>query len=64
MTETSGPERADGGSEQTYDGQDEPMYVSDDQLPEDLRPSEDNPLARPADEDEESTPRPPVVDGL
>jgi hypothetical protein len=26
--------------------------ISDDQLPEDLRPSEDNPLARPLDEED------------
>lgn len=29
--------------------------VSDDQLPEDLRPSEDNPLAQPLDPDDEAT---------
>lgn len=27
------------------------MSVSDDELPEDLQPNEDNPLAQPADED-------------
>jgi hypothetical protein len=58
MTETSdsrGPERGDDGAEQTYDGQDDPSYVSDDQLPEDLRPSDDNPLAMPPDEDDPPT---------
>lgn len=29
--------------------------VSDDQLPDDLQPSEDNPLAQPLDPDDEST---------
>lgn len=29
--------------------------ISDDQLPEDLQPSEDNPLAQPLDPDDEST---------
>jgi hypothetical protein len=28
-----------------------PMSVGDDQLPEDLRPSDDNPLAQPAEDD-------------
>lgn len=27
--------------------------ISDDRLPEDLRPTDDNPLAKPLDEDEE-----------
>jgi hypothetical protein len=31
--------------------QDDTLDVGDDQLPEDLRPSEDNPLAQPADDD-------------
>lgn len=30
---------------------DGPLSVSDEELPEDLRPSEDNPLALPADDD-------------
>ena len=30
---------------------DEPGYISDDQLPEDVRPSEDNPLAQDPDEE-------------
>ncbi len=33
------------------DEQDGPMSVPDEELPEDLRPSEDNPLAEPADDD-------------
>jgi hypothetical protein len=32
-------------------GEDGPLTVGDDQLPEELRPSEDNPLAQPADDD-------------
>ena len=28
-----------------------PMSITDDDLPEDVRPSEDNPLAQPADDD-------------
>lgn len=40
-------------SEQSSDRaeQDGSLSVSDDQLPEDLQPSEDNPLAQPADDD-------------
>lgn len=45
----SGP----GSAEEPFDGQDEPVYVSDDQLPEDLRPTDDNPLAKPKSEDDE-----------
>jgi len=30
--------------------------ISDEQLPEDLRPTEDNPLAQPLDEDEAKSP--------
>ena len=40
-------ERSSGGDE-SAEG---PLSVTDDQLPEDLRPSEDNPLAEPADDD-------------
>ncbi len=29
--------------------------ISDDQLPEDLRPGDDNPLAKPLDPDDEAT---------
>ena len=37
-----------GGASSDEDG---PLTVRDDQLPEDLQPSEDNPLAQPADDD-------------
>ena len=33
------------------DDEDGPLSITDDELPEDLRPSEDNPLAQPADDD-------------
>jgi hypothetical protein len=33
------------------DEQEGPVSVPDDQLPEDLQPGEDNPLAQPADDD-------------
>lgn len=32
--------------------------ISDDQLPEDLQPGDDNPLAQPLDPDDEATPSP------
>lgn len=32
-----------------------PGEITDDQLPEDVRPSEDNPLAEPLDPDDEAT---------
>ncbi len=41
------------GDGQTFDGQDDPTYVSDDQLPEDLRPTDDNPLAKPRSEEDD-----------
>ena len=31
---------------------DDPRGITDDQLPEDLRPSEDNPLAQPLDDED------------
>ncbi len=34
-------------------GQPDPTGVSDDELPEDLRPTDDNPLAKPADVDDD-----------
>jgi hypothetical protein len=37
------------GSDTSGDGPD--LGISDDQLPEDLQPGDDNPLASPADED-------------
>ena len=45
---------AAGGQDEDFPGSDDPSQISDDQLPEDLRPTDDNPLAKPADEDEES----------
>ena len=36
-------------------GNDTELGISDDQLPEDLQPSEDNPLAEPLDEDDAET---------
>jgi hypothetical protein len=41
-------EPTDQPEDESSDG---PLSVGDDQLPEDLRPSEDNPLAQPADDD-------------
>jgi hypothetical protein len=35
--------------------QDAPGGISDDQLPEDLQPGEDNPLAEPLDPEDEAT---------
>ncbi len=40
-------------SEESFPGSDDPSQISDDQLPEDLRPTDDNPLAKPADDDDE-----------
>lgn len=42
VSETSGAD---------VEGSDDPQVISDDQLPEDLRPTDDNPLAKPADDD-------------
>lgn len=42
------------GSGESFPGSDDPAQISDDQLPEDLRPTDDNPLAKPADDDDES----------
>jgi len=36
-------------------GNDTELGISDEQLPEDLQPSEDNPLAEPLDEDDAET---------
>lgn len=36
--------------------------IDDEQLPEDLQPSEDNPLAQPLDPDDEDTPDPEDLD--
>ena len=44
----------DSGSEESesFEGSDDPKVISDDQLPEDLRPTDDNPLAKPEGEDD------------
>ena len=42
-------EQSSEGAEQT--DQDGPLSVSDDELPEDLQPGDDNPLAQPAGDD-------------
>lgn len=36
--------------------------IADDQLPEDLQPTEENPLAQPLDPDDEDTPDPEELD--
>lgn len=36
--------------------------IADEQLPEDLQPTEDNPLAQPLDPDDEETPDPEDLD--
>jgi hypothetical protein len=48
-------QRNDDGEKSTeqFEGSDDPSQISDDQLPEDLRPTEDNPLARPEGEDDD-----------
>ena len=53
--ESSGTEESsDTSSEesQSFEGSDDPKVISDDQLPEDLRPTDDNPLAKPEGEDD------------
>jgi len=42
-------------SESTEEPQADPSTISDDQLPEELQPGEDNPLAVPLDPDDEAT---------
>src|SRR3954453_4021936 len=51
-----GTSASDGGSSgQNGDG-DDSVGISDDQLPEDLQPTDDNPLAKPpSDEDDEGS---------
>ncbi len=39
-------------SQESFEGSDDPTAISDDQLPEDLRPTDDNPLAKPEGEDD------------
>lgn len=41
-----------GASDESFEGSDDPTTISDDQLPEDLRPTDDNPLAKPEGEDD------------
>ena len=50
-----GADGAPGGGTggQQLAGQDDPGVISDDQLPEDLRPTDDNPLAQPPSDDED-----------
>ena len=43
----------DSGSDSTS-GSDDPTTITDDQLPEDLRPTDDNPLAKPEGDDDDS----------
>ena len=38
-------------SQESFEGSDDPTAISDDQLPEDLRPTDDNPLAKPEGDD-------------
>ena len=42
-----------GGTSPAGGGQPDPTSVSDEQLPEDLRPTDDNPLAKPLSDDDE-----------
>ncbi len=52
---SSGGSDVDGSEEssESFEGSDDPKVISDDQLPEDLRPTDDNPLAKPEGEDDE-----------
>ena len=43
----------EGSSGESFEGSDDPTTISDDQLPEDLRPTDDNPLAKPEGEDDD-----------
>jgi hypothetical protein len=49
----SGRDEDDTESTESFEGSDDPTTISDDQLPEDLRPTADNPLAKPEGEDDE-----------
>ena len=42
-----------GEESESFEGSDDPKVISDDQLPEDLRPTDDNPLAKPEGEDDD-----------
>ena len=47
---------------ESSDTQPETTGISDDQLPEDLPPGEDNPLAEPLDPDDEATKDPDTLE--
>jgi hypothetical protein len=49
--ESTGRDDSDSSGE-SFEGSEDPTQISDDQLPEDLRPTEDNPLAKPEGEDD------------
>jgi hypothetical protein len=51
-TESNGGSDSD-TSDESFEGSDDPTQISDDQLPEDLRPTDDNPLAKPEGEDDD-----------
>lgn len=51
--ETPAEEPTDSGEDFKPDGHDDPSVISDDQLPEDLQPRPDNPLAQAPDESDE-----------
>jgi hypothetical protein len=51
---TGSTEESDGSSSESFEGSDDPSVISDDQLPEDLRPTDDNPLAKPEGEDDDA----------
>ena len=52
-SESSGASEDDQQSQESFEGSDDPQVISDDQLPEDLRPTDDNPLAKPEGEDDD-----------
>jgi hypothetical protein len=51
-TEPESDESSDTEGSESFEGSDDPKVISDDQLPEDLRPTDDNPLAKPPGEDD------------
>ncbi len=50
------------GSASSGDDHGAPEGIGDDQLPEDLRPTEDNPLAQPLDPEDDATKDPEELD--
>lgn len=54
-TSPADEDHAGGDSPQDGSGDEQAQGISDDQLPEDLQPGEDNPLAEPLDPDAEET---------